>query len=195
MELDQRLRDEHRRATLFWIPSHCNIDGNELADDLAKKGTLEPNVTLSHAPSITKIKSSNRRAARRSWTEHWRQSTTTTHFAPRSRDPDPSIVDVHSSLSPQESRWLTWFRSGNLPLRYMLAKSDAAISPRCRCGKDDETRDHFLFHCDQWDLARRKHIEPLYAGMPWAANLDTVLGDQQGRTALFNFIGETRRFS
>ncbi|GBN35470.1 hypothetical protein AVEN_63952-1 [Araneus ventricosus] len=35
---------------LQWIPSHVDIYGNEIADDLAKQGTAEP---LCSAPSLT----------------------------------------------------------------------------------------------------------------------------------------------
>ena len=29
-----------------WIPSHCGVRGNEIADNLAKKGVLKENIEL-----------------------------------------------------------------------------------------------------------------------------------------------------
>ena len=45
-------------ATLLWIPSHCDIPGNEQADELAKKGSMknQENIPVTHSILKTKIK-------------------------------------------------------------------------------------------------------------------------------------------
>ena len=49
------------KITLLWIPSHCGIDGNEIADELAAKGTSldQSNTIVTH--SIVKAKIRNKR--------------------------------------------------------------------------------------------------------------------------------------
>lgn len=38
--IDQFASQFKKEITLQWIPSHCNIDGNESADKLAKVGSM-----------------------------------------------------------------------------------------------------------------------------------------------------------
>ena len=53
------LFDYNNKNTLLWIPSHCNIPGNERADELAKSGCEEnPElVPVTHQIMKAKIKS------------------------------------------------------------------------------------------------------------------------------------------
>ena len=41
-KLIRNLTAQNKEIVLHWIPSHCGIVGNEMADNLAKKGTLTP---------------------------------------------------------------------------------------------------------------------------------------------------------
>ena len=52
----------NRRIFLQWIPAHCGIPGNELADQLAKSGARmdQPDVDLTYKERRTIIKSSYR---------------------------------------------------------------------------------------------------------------------------------------
>ena len=58
--------------TLLWIPSHCDINGNEIANELAKDGTTmdQSRTIVTHKIVKTKIKN-------RKWkTSHSRVSAT-----------------------------------------------------------------------------------------------------------------------
>ena len=48
-------------VTILWVPSHCNIDGNEKADELAKTGTSKDQSTVPITHSIRKAKIKARR--------------------------------------------------------------------------------------------------------------------------------------
>lgn len=49
------------QVTLFWIPAHCNVEGNERADELARRGTEmnQDHTIVTH--KIIKAKIKNRR--------------------------------------------------------------------------------------------------------------------------------------
>ena len=50
--LTQQLKAKHKQIVLQWIPGHCQIAGNEHADELAKKGaTLHKHISEKH-PTI-----------------------------------------------------------------------------------------------------------------------------------------------
>jgi ribonuclease HI len=52
------LRQTETNITLLWIPSHCDIPGNERADELAKLGSAlnQDNVPITHRIIKAKIK-------------------------------------------------------------------------------------------------------------------------------------------
>ena len=195
-ELNETLRRQGRILYLYWIPSHWGIEGNERADELAKEGAEKDTPTFFAPTYATKIKTANRKAAWNEWKTTWRDSTTKRLFIPCTPNPDPAITDIHNNLTPQQSRWLTWFRSGHLPLNYMKAKWDATgrTSPQCACGAAEESRDHFLFACPRWQEHRDRPIEPLLRDGSIVQSVAGILSSPVGRSALFSFIADTRRF-
>ena len=56
-------------VTLQWIPSHCEIPGNERADTLAKKGAQseQPNIPVSLATAKRIIKANNKIKRLNNW--------------------------------------------------------------------------------------------------------------------------------
>ena len=58
VETDQTLYNLNSIITLLWIPSYCDIPGNEQADELAKKGSMknQENIPVTHSILKAKIK-------------------------------------------------------------------------------------------------------------------------------------------
>ena len=61
----QTLRSQEKSVHFTWIPSHCDIAGNERADEAAKTALSMPGVTLTISPSVAQVKAHVRRQA---WT-------------------------------------------------------------------------------------------------------------------------------
>ena len=60
-DIKEMLHEMKTEVTLLWIPSHCDIEGNEVADELARQGTemSQEEVVVTH--KIIKAKIRNRR--------------------------------------------------------------------------------------------------------------------------------------
>ena len=58
------IRNQDRRITLNWIPSHTGIQGNDLADVAAKDALKIPTVTRNVVPSRALVKSATKKAGR-----------------------------------------------------------------------------------------------------------------------------------
>ena len=71
-KIKELLYEVQAEVTLLWIPSHCDVDGNERADELAKQGTM---LDQSETPVIHKIVKA--KIKNRTWkVEHERAAAT-----------------------------------------------------------------------------------------------------------------------
>ena len=132
----------------MWIPSHCGIDGNEKADELAKQGSeLEQSeIPVTHAIVKAKIKS-------RKWTiEHQRAKDT---YGDR-RKPD---FKTERKWPQHVRRLYSRLRTGHTPeLKSYRHRIGTEESPLCdKCGEEDETIQHVLCSCP-WDEVRRRNM-------------------------------------
>ena len=133
------------KIILLWIPSHCGIEGNEIADELAAKGTSldQSNITVTH--SIVKAKIRNRR-----WTP--------TH--PR------ACATYGERIKPKriESSWpnhvrvaFSKLRTGHSKdLREYRHRLQIEEDPFCPCGSgEEETIEHVVCKCTRLEARRR----------------------------------------
>ena len=179
---------------LYWIPSHMTVLGNDLADELARQATANLNIDMTAPPRISKLRNANRKAAHRKWEAVWETCTklSSFHAAVTPRDPDPHIAERHRSLSPLHTQWLTWLRSGFMPLNYIKHTIGKVNSPMCRCGSGSETRDHFMFVCRLWDAPRAIHLQPVLHNN--AHDLRHLLENDTCLRAIFDYMDATKRF-
>ena len=121
-----------RQVTIQWIPAHCGVQGNEIADQLAKEGaTLEqPDVQVSYKEKVTIIK-----------------ALTKPRIPP----------DAYHLLNRAEQVVMVRLRSGHNRLNAHMHKRYKLVpSPKCPCGVEDQTAEHVLQKCKRHDRERSK---------------------------------------
>ena len=147
-EIKKLLFDFPVNVTLLWIPSHCNIPGNERADELAKIGSEEmsqDNTPVTHAIMKAKIK------AKRWPIKHQRakdifKTAQKPRFKIEGKWPK-HVRSLYSRLRTDHAMELKTYR-----LR--LGQEEDAVCEKC--GLEDETIKHILCNCPAIDTKRRE---------------------------------------
>ena len=133
---------------LQWIPSHCNIFGNEAADALAKEGTskdqTDRSTTYPDVKAIIKAKQ---------WSL-WHQ-----------KHPSYNSTDPFYLLTRQEQVSIFRLRTGHNRLRHNLfTKFKVGDTDQCPCRTGVHTAEHILQHCPNHSLLRDEvwpHMKPM----------------------------------
>ena len=128
--------------SLQWIPSHCNIKGNESADKLAKEGAMmdQPDkpVPLNTCKQIIK---SNIQIE---WMSGWAQDKTGRKYFPYM--PKPNKKDPLNKLERKEQSIIFRLRTQHAPLNHHLNRLNPMHEPLCPlCDHAYETVENFFF--------------------------------------------------
>ena len=135
------------KVFLVWIPSHSNIQGNEIADTLAKQVAKDIETNRIAVPNVIKLNSAFTLAsdiARQSWQRKWDQGcsgTLTRQLIPAvcSKVCFPHTRNVGISYC----RMLL----NNTMLNEDSYRTQTNDTPVCDCGMDYESVEHFLLEC------------------------------------------------
>ena len=122
-------------VAMQWIPSHCDIAGNDYVDKAAKDGALLPFVTNDVHYSISEVSAKLRCIIHRDWNDQYTKLATDRHWIVQDTKQD--------GLSPDLPRHL-------LPIFYRLRGKTylSQYTPQnCTCGSQ-MSYDH-IFQCQQ----------------------------------------------
>lgn len=144
MQISSFLEDFGIVLVLQWIPSHCDIPGNERADTLAKKGAsqVQPENPVSQATAKQIIKAN----LKTEWQNSWAQcdkGRVVFQFVPKPNRNDP----IHF-LKRKEQVVMFRLRTNHIQLNAHLSRITTNHQPTCtRCGYIEENVQHSLFDC------------------------------------------------
>lgn len=181
------------QVNICWVPGHCNIEGNEKADELAKNGSNmeESRKNEEIRAPICTLKSNidieSRNKANNAWSSR--------HDCNVSRNLWPEINVKRSknitSLSKSNIRMATGILTGHCDIGYMATKTGRASQDYCRsCGNEEEleTIKHFLCECPALERVRLLHLgSPLFKELEELTNLEI--------TDILNFAKATKWFN
>ena len=150
---------------LVWTKAHIGTEGNEKADQLAKKGTELPNTTPTPLPT-TALKELLDKNLRKTWNIEWQ-----TYDEARQ-----SKIFIASHDKTKANHLLQWPKrklgryiratTGHNNLLYHLNNMDNSIPPACRfCLDHKEEFQHLAYHCPAlwWDRHITEATEPEHA--------------------------------
>jgi len=159
----QRALDDistHHSVGLFWVPGHSGVRGNEIADELARKGST--NHFVGPEPAVGVSRQCIRRKIQcwldRQHLVRWRGLVGTIRQAQELiSGPNITARTALMSFNRAQSRVVTGLLTGHNTLRRHLHIMGLLDSPLCRkCGAGEETSAHVLCECEA--LAALRHI-------------------------------------
>ena len=164
-----------------WIPTHCNIKGNEAADYTAKTATgwllkrhsngritetdKATNTLTQKAPVQTMLA----RLAASEWDASWSKDTYGKELRKLVQKPSHTVLKLYSDLPKVLSSLLIQMRTGKIGLRKNLhcRKVPEISTPTCQCGQAPQSVTHVLAHCRKYNQIRRETWKEEEKNHPW----------------------------
>jgi len=163
----KNLQDRLGRVNLVWIKAHANNTGNELADCLAKEGTLQ--TAFGPEPMIPVPKSTIKRHIQtyfnKMWDSRWKKEKTcrqTKIFISKAgTDTTKGILNLNKTTINRLIQTITGHCVLNRHLSLLQIKDD----PKCRlCDEAEETPEHLVNDCSATWKERAEAFETPYEG-------------------------------
>lgn len=136
--LRHRMRSVTGEVVFQWVPGHCGLPGNEMADQEARAAAIDPNFSRGSVPvSFASAKSVIRREVRDPRTDHQLLQRVYSR-APRTADVNRKTDVILAQLRSGHSRLLASYR-------HRIGNQDTSTCSRCEL--EDEDLEHFLCSC------------------------------------------------
>ena len=140
-----------KRLHIQWIPSHCGIKGNDIADLAAKHGLCQPQIENIPTPE-SQIKKFIRKETHNRWSRTALTAIRTSHLGQIRDDPGPQPWT--RSRSRRLDTAITRLRIGHTALNAHLHRIGVVEDPACEYCGQDETIHHLFFVCPRYHSER-----------------------------------------
>lgn len=187
------LKNSGKEVCLFWIPSHCGITGNEIADINAKNAIsqgIDTQLPIPYKDFLSEWKN----LTYVSFNEWCLESFNYTgkyyfqHFYKQDRS---SWFDK-ASLNRKQIVSISRLRSGHSSLKSSLHRFNITTDPFCSCG-EEETADHIILKCVNFAEKRSvlfKKLQQVWGSGPYKVEDLLNTTDKKIINALGTFINE-----
>ena len=177
---------------LVWVPSHCGIEGNEVADQLANSGRelcLPDNCGINFVDIFPIIK----RRIWKSWDFMWRESIKNKgkeYGEICDSPPRHPWFSKFNNIVKRDVTTIIRMRSGHCLVPTHLYKIGVSENSSCECGQMGDLN-HVLFECPINGIDGSDLYEKLSrAGVPSPMNSRTLLANPNNKTVklIINFL-------
>ena len=147
------LTESNIKITIQWIPSHVGVDGNEMADEIARAGHTNDHL-IPAALDISDVKILVKRAQHTRWQRIYDVGKQNIHIGPIK----PTIEKWPWSNTKRRltETAMVRLRIGHVGLNKHLHRFNMADSPLCEVCREQETVQHYLLTCRRYERQRIK---------------------------------------
>ena len=148
---------QSKQVRLTWIKAHIGLDGNELADEYAKLGTVDLTTQINTHTTYKEIRAATREYVYHKWREKWKALKKCRMTKLFYDGPDRRVGKVVARLSRNDMTLFIHAITGHNNLNYMNSIIIPDYTPLCRfCEEEDETFDHLYTDCPVFWRERRE---------------------------------------
>ena len=150
----QDLNHNGTNISFVWIPSHCGINGNEMADNLAKLALKKSGVDVTVKPNRSETFSLLKHNYTNKWQERWQSSNQGRFLFQFMTAVSPAI----SFNLPNRRDEIVYHRLllGKVRLNSYLKTIGKHPTGLCSTCNQPETVEHFLIFCPLWAREREQ---------------------------------------
>lgn len=197
--------DEEKAFTLVWVPGHCGLRGNELADLEAKEATVNGSSGVLSLPlflrnplpaSLSTVKQTFNKHLSTQWQRRFESSPQYQRFLQVDKKGIKSDFQKETiMLSRRQTSLLVQLRTAHIPLNAHLHRIHKSETPHCpHCSLQNrhipELVKHFIFECPAYAKERFWMRGKLGRKV---FSLKELLTKEKHMKVLLNYVGKTKR--
>lgn len=149
---------QNNQITIIWVPAHSNIEGNDIADRLAKKGAHQ----TAYGPepffpfSERRCRAICEKELYEKMVQRWCNTEVASHTKKFIITPCVKLTEQLMNSSKLQLSFTIGILTGHIRLNKYLRKIGVRDDPDCDyCGRAEESAHHFLCECPALSQIRR----------------------------------------